>query len=305
MGIPGNGNSRHSLYCTQIKLKTKSQANQTLNLNGSFKAKQRIVNLLGLALGLGVFLVIALIVTQKQVALWRLFDFCEIAAKRVVMIFFEVWLICCLKGEPSEGSILTAGEIFMRADNPADCNIQIMFTIALTNDIMENDTDEVYIRYVDHIHHHDDPDDNSFDPDPDPDPDQTEEEWSCERARRTIWWWKPTSAEAPAPSSLKGSSGSSSSLFFLLPTFIVKCKDNPTDLCDQCFWQAHYIFNQWWCWPRLIVILSLISPISLLVITDIIAGNHWYYQNDDGNILICRIRGSPDQLEVEEHTYKR
>ena len=64
----------------------------------------------------------------------------------------------------------------MRADNPADCNVQIMFTIALTNDIMENDTDEVYIRYVDHIHHHDDPDDNSFDPDPDPDPDQTEEE---------------------------------------------------------------------------------------------------------------------------------
>merc|ERR1719341_1734379 len=53
------------------------------------QAKQRIVNLLGLALGLGVFLVIALIVTQKQ-------------------------------GEPSEGSILTAGEIFMRADNPAD-----------------------------------------------------------------------------------------------------------------------------------------------------------------------------------------
>merc|ERR1712172_33364 len=53
------------------------------------QAKQRIVNLLGLALGLGVFLVIALIATQKQ-------------------------------GEPSEGSILTAGEIFMRADNPAD-----------------------------------------------------------------------------------------------------------------------------------------------------------------------------------------
>jgi len=53
------------------------------------QAKQRIVNLLGLALGLGVFLVIALIVTHNQ-------------------------------GDASGGSILTAGEIFMRADNPAD-----------------------------------------------------------------------------------------------------------------------------------------------------------------------------------------
>ena len=33
------------------------------------KAKQRIVNLVGLAFGLGVFLVVALIVTHKQVAL--------------------------------------------------------------------------------------------------------------------------------------------------------------------------------------------------------------------------------------------
>lgn len=32
------------------------------------QAKQRIVNLLGMSLGLGVFLVVALIVTQKQVA---------------------------------------------------------------------------------------------------------------------------------------------------------------------------------------------------------------------------------------------
>ena len=33
----------------------------------SLKAKKRIVNLLGLALGLGIFLVIAVIVAQKQV----------------------------------------------------------------------------------------------------------------------------------------------------------------------------------------------------------------------------------------------
>merc|ERR1711936_700509 len=52
------------------------------------QAKQRLLNLFGLALGLGVFLVIAVIATQDQ-------------------------------GEPSGGSILT-GEIFMRADNPAD-----------------------------------------------------------------------------------------------------------------------------------------------------------------------------------------
>ena len=33
----------------------------------SLKAKKRIVNILGLALGLGIFLVIAVIVAQKQV----------------------------------------------------------------------------------------------------------------------------------------------------------------------------------------------------------------------------------------------
>jgi len=52
------------------------------------QAKQRLLNLFGLAVGLGVFLVIALILTQKQ-------------------------------GGPVGGSILT-GEIFMRTDNPAD-----------------------------------------------------------------------------------------------------------------------------------------------------------------------------------------
>ena len=36
-----------------------------------------------------------------------------------------------MKGEGSEGSILTAGEIFMRADNPADCKMQIIFRIPL------------------------------------------------------------------------------------------------------------------------------------------------------------------------------
>ena len=37
----------------------------------------------------------------------------------------------------SGGSILTVGEIFMRADNPADCNTQIIFTnvTVLTTDM--------------------------------------------------------------------------------------------------------------------------------------------------------------------------
>ena len=42
------------------------------------------------------------------------------------------WLIWSLKGEPSGGSILT-GEIFMRADNPADCNNQIIHTTIIIN----------------------------------------------------------------------------------------------------------------------------------------------------------------------------
>ena len=78
----------------------------------------------------------------------------------------------------------------------------------------------------------------------DPVPDQIEEEWSCDPGRRIIWWWKPTSAGAPALSSLKGFSGGSSS---------------------PCF-----------------------KSVALL----------WWQ-------LLLRIRGSADQLEVEEHTYKR
>ena len=90
----------------------------------SLKAKKRIVNLLGLALGLGIFLVIAVIVAQKQVGTFE-------KVTHTDQKNLEELLIWWLKGEGSEGSILTAGEIFMRADNPADCKMQIIFTIPL------------------------------------------------------------------------------------------------------------------------------------------------------------------------------
>ena len=119
---------------------------QTQNWIDSFKAKQRLLNLFGLALGLGVFLVIAVIATQDQVTLCKYdivtFDDRHTRPGRKFLTFYErkpkqtpqllPWLIWSLKGEPSGGSILT-GEIFMRADNPADCNNQTLHTTIIIN----------------------------------------------------------------------------------------------------------------------------------------------------------------------------